>query len=116
MTDRQRAPSHPLSKQMRDRSGRGDPRRMRCADGGKLDLPRNTGSATCLCVLCVAVSLLQEGREGCARTRRRGRQARGCAAGRTPTSAAHPRPHYYDDTRLGTSPADWGMNRTPFIR
>jgi len=30
---------------MRDRSGRGDPRRMPYASGVRLDLPRNTGSA-----------------------------------------------------------------------
>jgi len=39
-----------------------------------------------------------------------------CAAGRTPTLAAHPRTLYSDDARLGTIPADWGINRTPFIR
>jgi len=92
MTDRQLAPSYPLSKQMRDRSGRGDPRRMRCADGGKLDLPRNTGSAACLCVLCVAVSLLQEGQEGCARTRGAGARLGGAPQGARPRRLLTPAP------------------------
>jgi len=30
---------------MRDRTARGDPRRMRCADGGRLDLSHDTDSA-----------------------------------------------------------------------
>jgi len=39
------APSHPSSPRMRDRSRRGDPRRMRYTAGGRLNLPRKTGSA-----------------------------------------------------------------------
>ena len=40
--------------------------------------------------------------------------ARGCAAGRTPSRTSRPRPLYLDATRLGTSPAEWGIKRTPF--
>jgi len=43
---------------------------------------------------------------------RRGRRARGCAEGRTPALAARPLSLNEDDTRLGTSPANWGIKKT----
>jgi len=94
MNDWRVAPSHPSSTQMRDSSARGDPRRMRCADGGRLDLshnsdsaaPREAGSARTLmgvAFICfweeardgrargagACACFGEEGRDGCARTR-----------------------------------------------
>jgi len=56
---------------MRDRSARGDPRRMRCADGGRLDLshdtdiaaPREEGSARTLIGVACYGEKARDGRE-----------------------------------------------------
>jgi len=112
------AQSHPSSTRMRDSWARGDPRRMRCADGARLDLsdnsdsaaPREAGSARTLTeATCICFG--EEVRDGCAR------EARACACFREEGRDACARTRGADaglgDAPQGARPRRW-LARSPF--
>jgi len=67
-----------------------------------------------MCLLWGYACFGEEGRDGCARTRGVGADP-GVRRRAHAKAAARPRPLYEDATRLGTSPAEWGIKKTHFF-